>query len=149
MYGFVDRPIDELCGSSRFLLWAMRAWTSAVERRMCPPHALTPTFSRLCLMPMLPPFHTAMALLNRDGLANIVFAPIGHARIMEDEAIMLALWRNATLGRRDRCRDTLELLVDHASIAPAEAAIAAGAAALRATGRGPMDLPQASLRRAK
>ena len=40
MYALVDRPVESLTNSGRFLLWAMRGWTHAATRGACPPQAL-------------------------------------------------------------------------------------------------------------
>ena len=53
-----------------------------------------------------------MALLNRDALVRLSLAPMEYARIMEDEAILLGLWRDIALGRLDHMRETLAFLVD-------------------------------------
>ena len=140
MYAFIDRPIVDLCNGSRFMLWAMRAWRHAVEQRICPPRALASAFSHMSLLRMLPDFHMAMALLNRDGLFEIVLAPMPHIHVVEHEAVLLAVWRDATSGRQERSRGTLALMVDEESIAPLETAVSSAAAKLTAAGFDPPGL---------
>lgn len=64
MYFFIDRPVESLGNSGRFLLWAMRGWVVAAESGHCPPHALRRGFARMRALSALPPFHVAMALMN-------------------------------------------------------------------------------------
>ena len=40
MYAYLDRPIATLDNGSKILVWAMRQWTAAVEKRSCPVAAL-------------------------------------------------------------------------------------------------------------
>lgn len=149
MYAFVDRPIDDLCNSGRFMLWAMRAWTYAVERRMCPPKALASAFAHMKLLPMLPDFHMAMALLNRDGLAKLAFAPIPHIHVVEDEAILLAVWRDAMLERLDGNRPLLALLIDEDSLDRLQTTFCDAAAKLKAAGFEPLGVAHDTVREPK
>ncbi|WP_157220191.1 hypothetical protein [Flavisphingomonas formosensis] len=149
MYAYVDRPIDTLCNGSRFLLWAMRGWTNAIENRTCPPVALAPGFSSMGLMLMIQDFHLAMALINKDGLARMVLAPMPHRRITEDEAVLLALWCELTLDRRARVRETLALLVEEDSVALVERAMTDAVAKLKAAGLAPSDPSNGVMKEAK
>jgi len=134
MYAFVDQPVSNLCNGGRFLLWAMRGWTRAMERGRCPPHALAGGFAGVGALAMLPNFHMAMALFNRDSLEKIVIAPLEHTRIMEDEAVLISIWRNLANFDFDQARATLALLVEDDSIPLIADAIAAASASLAAAG---------------
>ena len=113
MYSFVDRPVESLSQGSRFALWAMRRWTSARLARTCPPHALSPSFRGMGALDALSPFHLAMVALNSHARVRVEVARIDRYRIGEDEAVLLALWRDsldpAARPRRDA---TLAQLLD-------------------------------------
>lgn len=128
MYGFVDRPVQNLCDSGRFLLWAMRNWTRAVEQGHCPPRAMAHSFSGMGVLAMLPDFHMAMALINRDGLERIMVAPLEYPRVMEHEAVLLSLWRDLANADFDRMRATLALLIDEDTVQPVARAMTAATA---------------------
>jgi hypothetical protein len=93
MYDVLDRLVTCLHLQARFLLWAMRGWAVAIERRTCPPMALWRGFVSIGAQAALPEFHIGLALLNRHGRATITLAPIECPRIVEDEAVLLSLWR--------------------------------------------------------
>ena len=112
MYIYLDQPVGRLENGERFLLWAMRGWSHAIAKNLCPPMALCRGFTAINAIAALPDFHLAMALLNRDALVRLSLAPMEYARIMEDEAILLGLWRDIALGRLDHMRETLAFLVD-------------------------------------
>lgn len=137
MYAFVDRPIDGLCGGARFLLWSMRGWAHMVGQRGFPPGVLAPSFSSTGLLDMLPAFHAVMALLHRDGLGTVALAPISYPVIVEDEAVLLAMWRDAALGQKDRIARTLPLLVREEGVPFLAAALADGVIGLKAAGLDP------------
>ncbi|MPT47939.1 MAG: hypothetical protein E2598_05900 [Sphingobium sp.] len=118
MYSLIDQPTQKLCRGSHFLLWAMRGWIHAMEKQKCPPAALGPGFSCAGLLPALPHFNQVMALLNRNSLENIAVAPMPCRHILEDEAILLALWRDMTAGLTDSAQETLTLLVEEEVIPP-------------------------------
>lgn len=134
MYRYVDQPVESLCNAGRFLLWAMRGWAHAVARATCPPVALHRGFSGMGVLTVLPDFHIAMALLNRDGLEPMALAPMGFPLIAEHEAVLLDIWRDLALGDLDHMRSTLELLVDEDSVAPISRAVTAVAARLITAG---------------
>lgn len=130
MYGFVDRPVGCLCNGGRFLLWAMRGWAQAVERGTCPPIALARGFAGLGAAAMLPDFHIAMALINRDGRTKIAVAPMNCPHIIEDEAILIGMWRDLSLGDVDHARATLKLMVSEDAIIPVSRAMITATAKL-------------------
>ena len=134
MYRFVDGPVEGLCNSGRFLLWAMRSWTKAKESGHCPPRVLANSFASMGAFAALPDFHIAMALINRDSLQKIAIAPLDNIRIAEDEAILLGLWRDLAHGHFDRLRATLALMVDADSVVPIAEAMATAGARLIAAG---------------
>lgn len=74
MYVFVDRPVDELNNAGRFVLWATRGWAFAVEQGTCPPLALSRAFGHRGLLPALPDFHIAMALIDKDARTQVAVA---------------------------------------------------------------------------
>ncbi|MDO7840705.1 hypothetical protein [Sphingomonas immobilis] len=136
MYSFVDRPVDSLSQGSRFVLWAMRRWTSAREAHTCPPHALSPSFQGMGALDALSPFHLGMVVLNCHSRLAVEVAQIDQRRIGADEAVLLALWRDSldasARPRRDATlvqlldtrADTAARLFDAAASALAEAGLA-------------------------
>lgn len=134
MYAFVDRPVESLCNSGRFLLWAMRGWVAAAERRECPPRALYRGFAAVNARAALPDFHVAMAMLASDGRECLTLAPMPCARITEDEAVLMTLWRDAAGGDPAALRGTLTLLVDVDGVAPIAHAVVGAARGLTAAG---------------
>jgi hypothetical protein len=134
MYAFVDRPVESLGNGGRFLLWAMRGWVGAAERGQCPPRALNRGFVAVDAHLALPDFHVAMGLLASDGRRCLALAPMPCRTIAEDEAVLIALWRDAARGDAARLDATLELLVEPASVAAIAKAFAAAIASLSAAG---------------
>jgi hypothetical protein len=134
IYHLVDRPNALLGNSGRFLLWAMRGWTHAAERRTCPPQALRRGFASMDALAALTHFHVAMALLNAGGIERLALAPVGCPRIGEDEAILIGLWHDVASDRGSRARSTLALIVEPRSVAPIAAAMAEASAELTAAG---------------
>jgi hypothetical protein len=135
MYDFLDRPLGRLAPGGRFLLYAARGWIHAATAGGCPPGMLAPAFARHGVLAALPHFHTLLAELNRRALAQISFAPLGHARIAEDEAIFLQLCRDASAAP-PRARATLALLVEEEAVSPAFVALLAAMARLGDGGLG-------------
>lgn len=124
MYSLIDQSTERLCRGSHFLLWAMRGWIYAMEKQKCPPAALGPGFSCAGLLTALPHFNQVMGLLNRNSLENVAVAPMPCQRITEDEAIILALWRDLAFARTDIVHGTLALLVEEDAITPLYQAMA-------------------------
>jgi hypothetical protein len=118
MYDLIDRPVKALGNGGRFVLWAMRGWTQAVHRGICPSLALRNGFAGVRAQRLLPDFHVTMALLNRHGRAPIEFAPLSCERIIDHEAVLLVLWRDLAHARSDRARATLGLLVEDDGVSP-------------------------------
>lgn len=139
MYEIIDHPVESLGNAGRFLLWAMRGWTLAVERQTCPPLALGRGFASVQALPMLPDFHIAMLLLNQHGRMRFTLAPMACPDIIEDEAILLGVWRNLALGKFDQVQSTLALLVTDDMISPASRAMTMASAKLMTAG---LDLSQ-------
>lgn len=81
MYDFIDRPVESLDNSGRFILWAMRGWVRAAAQGTCPPAALRRGFAHVNALAALPDFHVALALLNADARETLALAPIGCSRI--------------------------------------------------------------------
>lgn len=134
MYEIVDRPVETLCNAGRFLLWAMRGWAQAVERGTCPPIALGRGFASVHALAMLPDFHVAMALLNQHGRSRIALAPMACCSILEDEAILLGLWRDLALGKFDRVHGTLTLFVTQDMVGAVSRAMTLASAKLMMAG---------------
>ncbi len=134
MYAYVDRPVESLCNGGRFLLWAMRGWVAAAERRECPPRALHRGFAAVNARVALPDFHVAMAMLASDGRECLALAPMPCARITGDEAVLMTLWRDAAVGDRAALRATLALLVEVDGVAPIANAVVGAAKELAAAG---------------
>ena len=125
MYAFVDRPVESLNNSGRFLLWAMRGWVAAAERGQCPPQLLHRGFAAVDARNALPDFHVAMALLGSDAVETLLLAPMPCLQISEDEAILLGLWRDISLGNAANARATLALLAEGESVGPIARAMGA------------------------
>ncbi len=111
MYQYVDRPLSTLDEGSRFLVWSMRAWVTAISRRHCPAQMLAPAFAKWRMIGALQPFHRAMMIFNRESLETLQFCPVGCDHISEHEAILLEVVTSLrTRGPADT-RATLELFV--------------------------------------
>jgi hypothetical protein len=82
----------------------------------------------------LPDFHVAMALLAGDAARTLLLAPMHCLRISEDEAILLGLWRDTSLGSAANARATLALLVEGDSAGPIANAMGAAIDRLVAAG---------------
>jgi len=134
MYIYVDRPVEDLNMGGRFLLWAMRGWSRAIAAGTCPPVALSRGFASVGALTALPDFHLAMALFNRDALERISVAPMDCARILEDEAVLLGMWRDLALGDVDHMRATLALMTEEDTVSPIAQAMTAVMAKLIAAG---------------
>lgn len=134
MYAFVDRPVATLNNAGRFTLWAMRGWAHAVEQGSCPPLALSGAFGRLGVLPALPDFHIAMALINRGGKNPLSVAPLNCPHIVEHEAVLMTLWRDISLGQLDHMKATLALIVEETSVSPVSRAMIVVAAKMMAGG---------------
>ena len=134
MYAFVDRPVESLSNSGRFLLWAMRGWTQAAEAGHCAPRALRCGFAGLHALTALPDFHVAMALFANDARDTLLLAPLACRTIAEDEAILLGLWRDVAHDRAGAARATLALLVEPGSAGPLATAMTATTMRLGAAG---------------
>lgn len=118
MYAYIDQPVERLCMGGRFLLWAMRGWSQAISSSRCPQIALSRGFAGLGVLAALPDFHIAMAMFNRDSLERISVAPMPCARIVEDEAILMGMWRDLALGDIDHMRTTLGMMVEEEAVDP-------------------------------
>ena len=134
MYAFVDRPVDSLCNSGRFLLWAMRGWVCAAERGQCPPQRLHRGFVAVNAAGALPDFHVAMALIGSDVVETLLLAQMPCLQISEDEAILLGLWCDISLGDVANARATLALLAEGDSVGPIVKAMGAATQRLLAAG---------------
>ena len=134
MYHFIDRPLDRVGNSARFLVWAMRGWARAVEQGTCPPAALSKGFTAMGALRALPDLHMTMALLNRHGLARIAMGPMGCPHIIEDEAVLLSLWREFAQGHGGRAAATLALFAREEGVAPICEAMTAATAKLITAG---------------
>jgi hypothetical protein len=134
MYAFVDRPVDSLCNGGRFLLWAMRGWVAAAERGQCPPQHLHRGFVAVNAAGALPDFHVAMAFFGSDAVETLRLAPVPCLQISEDEAILLGLWRDISLGDVTNARATLALLAEGDSVGPIAKAMGAAIDRLVAAG---------------
>ena len=133
MYDFVDRPVARASYGGRFLLWAMRGWIRSMTNGNCQPGALAPAFARHAALPALPPFHSLLLALNGSALGKISLAPLSHCRIVEDEAVLLQLWRDATEAP-PRARATLALLLAPEAVGEAFSALLSATARLAEAG---------------
>jgi hypothetical protein len=126
--------VDSLCNSGRFLLWAMRGWVCAAERGQCPPQRLHRGFVAVNAAGALPDFHVAMALIGSDAAETLLLAPMPCLQISEDEAILLGLWRDISLGDGANAHATLALLAEGDSAGPIAKAMGAAIDRLVAAG---------------
>lgn len=134
MYAYIDRPVASISNNGRFLLWAMRSWANAIECHFCPLVALSAGFVGVRALPTLPDFHMALTLINKDGLAPIALAPINCCHVVEHEAVLLALWRDLSMGAFERTKTTIALLVSETAVSPVSRAMTLVAAKLMAAG---------------
>lgn len=134
MYAYVDHPVGSVCNSGRFLLWAMRGWGNAIEHSICPLAALSRGFAGVCALHVLPEFHLALALINKHGREPISLAPMNCPHIVEHEAVLLALWRDLSIGAFDNVKATLALLVTETAVSPVSRAMTMVTAKLIAAG---------------
>lgn len=134
MYAFVDRPVENLCNSSRFLLWAMRGWADAVARRRCPPQALRRGFEGVGASSALADFHGAMMAIGAGAIEDITLATMACRHIGEAEAILITLWHDMARDRVEQVQATLALLVDADHVVPVSTAMAAASLKLSAAG---------------
>ncbi|WP_404477210.1 hypothetical protein [Novosphingobium sp. BL-52-GroH] len=136
MYDFIDRPVSELDNDGRFLLWAMRGWGHCAGKGNCPARSLDRAFAGFNAATVLPDFHLAMALLSRRAAERLVLAPMGCVRIAEHEALLLALWRDVGIGRRENVRATLEHIVPADTVVAVAQAMSRARAAMTIAGFG-------------
>lgn len=136
MYDFVDRPVTALDRDGRFLLWAMREWVHTARQGKCATRKMSRAFTSFNAAAVLPDFHVAMVLLSRRARERIMFAPMGCVRIAEHEALLLALWRDIGIGRRERVRKTLALIVPEDTVAAVAQALSRASAAMAIAGFG-------------
>lgn len=136
MYDFLDRPVTALDSNGRFLLWAMRGWTHSVAQGNCPARSLGRAFAGHNAAGVLPDFHMTMALIARRAGEPLALAPMGCSRICEHEALLLALWRDVGIGRRENVRATLAHVVPCDTVAAVAQAMSRASAAMTVAGFG-------------
>ena len=140
MYDFVDQSAARLTEGSRFILWAMREWSSASRGGICPPKVLAPAFLRIEAGEILGDFHTLMVYVHRHGGEQLVFRSTDESIISETEAVLLALWREVTAGRREQVRRLVPHLVCETVASATSGAVERAAARLSALGLAPSGL---------
>jgi hypothetical protein len=116
MYQYVDRPLASLDEGSRFLVWSMRAWVTAIGHKRCPAQMLAPAFAKWRMIGGLQPFHRAMMLFNRDALETFAFCSLACPHVSEHEAVILELVTSLRDRGASATRGTLELLVQEDSV---------------------------------
>lgn len=116
MYQYVDRPLSSLDEGSRFLVWSMRAWVTAIGHKRCPAQLLAPAFAKWRMIGGLQPFHRAMMLFNRDALETFAFCPMACTHVSEHEAVILELVTSLRDRGAQATRETLELVVADDSV---------------------------------
>jgi hypothetical protein len=146
MYAFVDRPVESLSNSGRFLLWAMRGWVHAAVKGACPPQALRQGFAVTGALPALPDFHIAMALIRSRASAILALAPMPCPRVSEHEAILLGLWQGIALEDPATAHATLTLLTGCPDTGPAVRAMDATIERLAIAGFDPSALLAGTLK---
>ena len=125
MYDFIDQRVTSLDRGGQFLVWSMRNWVQAVQKRQCPPNAIGPAFAKWGMIAALPHFHMAMMILSRDGLNALQFSPPACLQISDDEAMMLALFRSLRNDPPEQVLATIDLLVPEGMAAHLLAALTA------------------------
>lgn len=98
MYRFVDQMPASLAEHHHFLVGALREWTAAARGGRCTCAALAPGFGWRGVMPALPDFTTAMAVLDQHATRGLRFGGRGGERVTDDEAAVLALFSAALDG---------------------------------------------------
>lgn len=116
MYDFVDRPVANLDHGSRFLVWSMRRWVSALGESKCPAAAVAPAFAQWKMIAGLQPFHWIMLMFNAKGLETFRFHALPCHRVSEHEAIILSLICSLRDSKPQAVRDTLAMLVEEESL---------------------------------
>jgi len=143
LYDFLDQPVVKLCAGSRLLLWSLRAWADALGRKTCPPAAIAPAYAMHDMLPAVNDLHMAAALLNTNGRTKFMLAPLRACRVAEDEALLIALWRDIATGEEARAKAMLEQCADKSSVAGLLTAIGEHAAKMTVAGFAPLGLADA------
>lgn len=154
MYALVDRPKDRLIDGSRFLLWAMRAWSISANQNRCPTVTLAPSFARMGAREVLNDFHEMMLACHASTTRTFGFGGIDQDRITEDEALLLSLCSDVVIDNIERVRAVLALRIQKQKVGLIVARLVRIAAYLSTLGLGPTGLardikdPEASRRAA-
>lgn len=117
MYHYFDRPTASLDRTSAFLLWAIRAGSSALAGRRCIGATLGPGFGRLGLEAALPHFAIGLAVLVREAAQPIRVMAAGCCRVGEHEAMLLALLTAVEPDAERRVGETARILLESAAAA--------------------------------
>lgn len=136
MYDFIDQHVTALDNDGRFLLWAMRGWAQSCAQGACPAQSLQRAFAGYNAMAVFPDFHVTMTLLGQKARSRLLLGPMGCCRIGENEALLLALWRDVGIGRRENVRATLSHIVPADTVAAVAQAMARASAAMTIAGFG-------------
>lgn len=139
MYQFVDQPVERLDDGSRFVLWAMRAWTNALRRECCPRATIGGAFVNMGVSAALSDFHASMTRLRRAE-PMLAVSPLACKRIGEGEAVLLALWQDVTAGTHENALAALRLIVPAADADLIGQSIAGAVDHLRESGLAPKGL---------
>ena len=115
MYAYLDRPIATLDNGGKILVWAMRQWTAAVEKRSCPVAALGKPLADKGLMAALAPFHRMMGLLATHARQELPFSAFCAPLVAEGEALVLSLIADGRGAHAHRVSTTLFLLMGEES----------------------------------
>lgn len=137
MYHYLDRTTASLDLGGRFIVWAVRGWVQAVNRRQCPCNALADGFARWNAAEALQSFSMAMAILNCEAGEPLYFRAPGHSRVSDDEALLLELFEQAPRRPHNEMREMLGMIVPPTSAPALQIAIETAAAALEAIGLSP------------
>jgi len=141
MYQFVDRDLDHVDSGSRFLVWSMRAWVTAMTHRTCPAHALAPAFARWRMIGGLQAFHRTMLMFNRDALETLAMSPLACGYVSEHETIILGLVGAMRDQGPKAARETLELMVQDEAVGDLLGTISTLSATMMVAGLFPGDAP--------
>lgn len=130
MYRYLDRPAMKLDDDDLFALSAMRCWVQAARTGRCPCAAIQSGFKSRNVQDATKAFLCVMTLIDRNGIGQFRFAPIGFDRVGDDEARLLALFAAARTNPQRLGRWTANLVVEEMG-EPLAAAVVAVVSALR------------------
>lgn len=123
MYHFLDRHLNEVNGSVKYVLWGIRAWTDAVARNQCPKQQLKNGFCGPSGQATFQYLHLLLGIFQRSAIRQIKISVLKCYRIGEDEALLLAALSALEQGNQQPAKAVFSDM-----LSPAEARHALGVA---------------------